>query len=265
LVEADRKGRTQRIRLLIPSIPSSGALKLADATTQFNWVLKLLLEDIAIIHRNKGKTETSSSSFGGPRMAAASSSQKHRISGAPQSPESSLPFTESSTETTEEYFEDPIDIVNTLLRRIKVPLQITTLRECVPSLFIALFEGLLEMRIPGIERGNKAMTEEGRIHNMNVLLQILEEDVLGIEIEHIIPEEVVSGDKLALSHLIEIFGSIGKALDSPKDKMQYKMGHNRGVKARERDAENQYTQDSTSSQSANHEVRVVFLRDNTYP
>ncbi|KAJ3400632.1 Centrosomal protein of 95 kDa, partial [Chytridiales sp. JEL 0842] len=106
---------------------------------------------------------------------------------------------------------NPVAIVNTLLKRIKVPLRIQSLRECVPSLFIALFEGLLETRIPDLKRGTNALTDEGRLHNIQLLLKTLEKDVLGVDMGHIPAEDVCKGEERAVLHLVEIFGSLGRA------------------------------------------------------
>ncbi|KAJ3177668.1 Centrosomal protein of 95 kDa [Gaertneriomyces sp. JEL0708] len=98
-----------------------------------------------------------------------------------------------------------------LLDQIHVPVSITSLRDCVPTLWVALFEGLFETRVPGILRRN-ASTHSARVHNVQLVLDELAATVLKTDLGHIGAEAVVEGDMTAIINLIEIFGEIGRVL-----------------------------------------------------
>ncbi|KAJ3168794.1 hypothetical protein HK101_011587 [Irineochytrium annulatum] len=108
---------------------------------------------------------------------------------------------------------DDVDVVNALLSAIKVPLRITSVRECVTSLFIALYEGLFEIRIPGIERGPAASSAGTRISNVGRLLMALEKSLgRGTSLSHISARGVVDQRETDLGNLIEVFAGIGWAM-----------------------------------------------------
>ncbi|TPX71822.1 hypothetical protein SpCBS45565_g00889 [Spizellomyces sp. 'palustris'] len=104
-----------------------------------------------------------------------------------------------------------IDPRESLTPTQKSPL--TSLSDCVPSLWVALYEGLFEARIPGIIRTN-ASSHGARIHNVTCVLDELATTVLGVDLGHIRAEDVVTGERKAVMNLVEIFGELGKAMDS---------------------------------------------------
>ncbi|TPX54019.1 hypothetical protein PhCBS80983_g06076 [Powellomyces hirtus] len=101
-----------------------------------------------------------------------------------------------------------VDTVNRLLRHLGVPLAVASLKECVPALWVALFEGLFQTRIPNIHR--PAPTHASRVHNVQLVLSELSSTVLaGTDLSHIQAAEVVAGAPRAVRCLVEIFAELG--------------------------------------------------------
>ncbi|KAJ3145660.1 Centrosomal protein of 95 kDa, partial [Geranomyces michiganensis] len=105
---------------------------------------------------------------------------------------------------------DLVHTVNTLLHGLDVPLSVKTLNDCVPSLWVALFEGLFQTRLPDVRR--PATTHHCRVSNVKLVLIELSATVLGADLSHIAAEDVASGDPRAIRHLVQIFGELGQLL-----------------------------------------------------
>ncbi|KAJ3104894.1 hypothetical protein HDU97_008752 [Phlyctochytrium planicorne] len=104
--------------------------------------------------------------------------------------------------------------INQLLELVDIPLRINRLTECVPSLFIALFEGLLRTRIDGIERGPNAITEEVRTKNARKLLRAMEVICLRQEgsLSHISIKGLVNGRETDVENVIEVLWLMARTL-----------------------------------------------------
>ncbi|KAI8621579.1 hypothetical protein BC830DRAFT_186555 [Chytriomyces sp. MP71] len=106
---------------------------------------------------------------------------------------------------------EAIPCANRLLVKIGVNVKVQSLRECVPSLFVALFEGLLRLRIPGIIRNAKSRAEKGR--NMQLLIRMLESGVLGgSSLAHIDPLGLVDMHERDIENLMHVFGELESVL-----------------------------------------------------
>ncbi|KAJ3176515.1 Centrosomal protein of 95 kDa [Geranomyces variabilis] len=106
--------------------------------------------------------------------------------------------------------DDLVETVNGLLQRLDVPLSVKTLDDCVPTLWVALFEGLFQTRLPDVQR--PATTHQSRVFNVKLVLTELSATVLGADLSHIAAEDVASGDRRAVRHLVQIFGELGQLL-----------------------------------------------------
>ncbi|KAI9094673.1 hypothetical protein DFS34DRAFT_238979 [Phlyctochytrium arcticum] len=101
-----------------------------------------------------------------------------------------------------------VETLNTLLNQIHVPIRLAALQDVVPSLWVALFEGLFQTRIPSIVRDSQ--TQSAKINNVKEVLKALGEAV-GTELSHIQAEEVVAGG-WGVADLVEVFGEVGRVL-----------------------------------------------------
>ncbi|KAJ3285451.1 hypothetical protein HK104_009477 [Borealophlyctis nickersoniae] len=104
--------------------------------------------------------------------------------------------------------EDAVKTINRLLTHIRVPIKLRSLRECVASLWVALFEGLFETRIHGIIRDESATTRGARIRNVQLVLDELAGVVLNVELGHIKAEALVDGETESVLDLVDVFGEI---------------------------------------------------------
>lgn len=104
--------------------------------------------------------------------------------------------------------------INSLLARIRVPITVSSLSECVPSLWVAILESLLEARLPGvvrsIERG--VATQDARLQNAQAVVWALEQEVLGMELPHIRAENIVACDRETVLDLLGILWEISMAI-----------------------------------------------------
>jgi hypothetical protein len=125
--------------------------------------------------------------------------------------------------------------LNTLLSKIKIPISLLCLTECVPSLWIALFEGLLETRIPEVDRSFN-LSDESRIKNIQAVLDQLKQ-LFSIDLEHIKPLDLISYDETAVCNLIDVFVEISESLNdwkNPSSLPQAKAEKENGQKKRKR-------------------------------
>ncbi|KAJ3290417.1 hypothetical protein HDU79_003225 [Rhizoclosmatium sp. JEL0117] len=108
---------------------------------------------------------------------------------------------------------EAVHVANELLGRIGVRVRVQNLGECVSSLFVALFEGLLRVRLDGIKRN--AVERSDKVANVSVVLRAFEETVLGSpSLNHISPSKVVDGHESDIANLLLLFGDLDKALSS---------------------------------------------------
>ncbi|OAJ38932.1 hypothetical protein BDEG_22822 [Batrachochytrium dendrobatidis JEL423] len=111
--------------------------------------------------------------------------------------------------------------INALLARIRVPITISSLSECVSSLWVALLEGLLETRLSAIIRipdthgsETSTLTRASRLQNAQAVIWALEQEILHIDLPHIKSENIVDGDSRTLIDLVTIIWEISQALES---------------------------------------------------
>lgn len=85
----------------------------------------------------------------------------------------------------------------------------------MPSLWVALYEGLFECRIPEIDRSFQDVTSPGsRLRNVELVLRELETSVLRMDLSHIKSYALVNRDDRTIRNLIDIFHEIAKSMDA---------------------------------------------------
>ncbi|KAJ3217827.1 hypothetical protein HDU67_007244 [Dinochytrium kinnereticum] len=109
---------------------------------------------------------------------------------------------------------DSLDAVNWLLEFVSIPLRVRELRECVPSLFIALFEGIFHERIKGIDRAPSAAASlQSRSQNVSKLIGVLENCLREKDaLSHISPAGIVQGNERDVRNLVQVFWGIAATL-----------------------------------------------------
>ncbi|KAJ3258682.1 hypothetical protein HDU77_002167, partial [Chytriomyces hyalinus] len=106
-----------------------------------------------------------------------------------------------------------VQTANQLLTVLGVSLRIKHVRECVSSLFVALFEGLLHTRIAGIQRN--AVSRFDKIANVQRVISAFEQQVLvggSSSLAHISAAEIVDGNSRHICNLMLLFGDLESAI-----------------------------------------------------
>ncbi|KAI8837256.1 hypothetical protein BJ741DRAFT_169287 [Chytriomyces cf. hyalinus JEL632] len=106
-----------------------------------------------------------------------------------------------------------VQTANQLLTVLGVSLRIKHVRECVSSLFVALFEGFLHTRIGGIQRN--AVSRFDKIANVQRVISAFEEQVLvggSSSLAHISAAEIVDGNSRHICNLMLLFGDLESAI-----------------------------------------------------
>ncbi|KAJ3393701.1 hypothetical protein HDU80_010667 [Chytriomyces hyalinus] len=106
-----------------------------------------------------------------------------------------------------------VQTANQLLTVLGVSLRIKHVRECVSSLFVALFEGLLHTRIGGIQRN--AVSRFDKIANVQRVISAFEQQVLvggSSSLAHISAAEIVDGNSRHICNLMLLFGDLESAI-----------------------------------------------------
>ena len=86
------------------------------------------------------------------------------------------------------------------------------MKECVPSLWIAVFEGLLETRIPNIDRSLNNLTDESRTKNLEAVIAQLQ-NLFKIDLSHIQPAMLIACNNLTICKMIDVFAEIANSHD----------------------------------------------------
>lgn len=107
--------------------------------------------------------------------------------------------------------EISLDKINALLSKIKIPICLLSLKECVPSLWIALFEGLLETRIAEIDR-SFALSDDARFKNLQVIITKISK-LFTMDLDHIKPLDLISYNEEAICSFIDVFVRISESLN----------------------------------------------------
>ena len=150
--------------------------------------------------------------------------------------------------------EEYVFKLNKLLARIKVPIVIRDLNECVPTLWVALYEGLFECRIPGIDRSFEMVTRESsRLKNVQLVLEELALNVLKMDLSHIHAQDLVDRKEKAIKNIIEIFDQIGLALDKNLGQDMTEESLSTDIKGKKR-VSRPFTEDASFDQQAGPSV-----------
>lgn len=99
--------------------------------------------------------------------------------------------------------------------QIRISIQISDIEEIVPSIFVALFESLFEIRLDGITRNASAKAD--KIDNINLVLGTVGAQVLQLDLSHIDASGIVNCRSDDICNLVEIFGEIARAVDLQDD------------------------------------------------
>ncbi|XP_072042871.1 uncharacterized protein [Amphiura filiformis] len=98
-----------------------------------------------------------------------------------------------------------VAIANELLAKFHLsPIQ--DISQCTGAVLVALYEGILGARL----RGSIAnpITREDEIHNMQLVIDSLQHDVLRSDLSHITGEAIVDGNLVIIRYLIEILAGL---------------------------------------------------------
>uniref|UniRef100_A0A8C5CCV5 DUF5745 domain-containing protein n=1 Tax=Gadus morhua TaxID=8049 RepID=A0A8C5CCV5_GADMO len=128
---------------------------------------------------------------------------------------------------TQEGEEDWVDVANDLLRKCGVNFRLTKLADCVGNVFLAFYENILGVKVPGVIADPK--TPEDDIHNVQSVIDSLALDYLQISLSHITGENLVRGDKESIKNLLEIFDGLLEYLNEEISEELHNGGLNEGL------------------------------------
>ncbi|TPX32352.1 hypothetical protein SmJEL517_g04525 [Synchytrium microbalum] len=115
-------------------------------------------------------------------------------------------------ENSEELEQNCVETANSLLALIKVPLQLTSIQDFVPSLWVALYEGILQTRIPDIIRDPLLATQpQTRTSNVSAVIAQLSE-LIKTPLDHIRPQDVIECQPQDVYNLLEILDGVASVV-----------------------------------------------------
>jgi hypothetical protein len=97
--------------------------------------------------------------------------------------------------------------INSLLRHVGLTVQINSINDAVSTLWISLFEGLLNTRLPEIHRPPPALSLVSKAHNLQLLLKTLE-SFLHISLPHITVDSLLQKDPRSITNITDILWEI---------------------------------------------------------
>ncbi|OUM61814.1 hypothetical protein PIROE2DRAFT_12063 [Piromyces sp. E2] len=97
-----------------------------------------------------------------------------------------------------------VDIINNILYGIKFPLRIKSLKECVSSLWVLLYEGLFRTRLNNIIRSKNAEFTESKIMNIQIILDQLKKQ-FNVPFPSKMAYELYSGNRTYINKFIYLF------------------------------------------------------------
>lgn len=99
-----------------------------------------------------------------------------------------------------------IDVVNKILEYYGLPPQVTALEDCTASMFVALFEAMFQVQLPGIIRTPTTL-EHHRI-NMQAVIDNLQHHFSRLNMAHVTGSSIVNGNPTAKMYLIELLDEL---------------------------------------------------------
>jgi hypothetical protein len=97
--------------------------------------------------------------------------------------------------------------INSLLRHLGLAVQINNFNDAVSTLWISLFEGLLNTRLPEIHRPPPALSMDSKAHNLHLLLKSLE-SFLHISLPHITVDALLRKNPRSITNIADILWEI---------------------------------------------------------
>lgn len=117
--------------------------------------------------------------------------------------------------TMEEGAQRTIDRINEMLEYIGLSVRIDFLSDAVSSLWISLFEGIVQARLPNIHRPPPFLSSTSKLHNLEVLTETLE-SLFKIPKNHIKPLELLGKKAVQVSNLADILWELHKQINFKK-------------------------------------------------
>lgn len=96
-----------------------------------------------------------------------------------------------------------IVLANEMLEKLHMSSKICSFRDINASVFVTLFEGLCAETLPDVIRHPR--TKKDEVHNVNLVIEALSSNVLSMSLSHITGQDIVAGDRTAISNLLEVF------------------------------------------------------------
>lgn len=154
--------------------------------------------------------------------------------------------------------KDSLSIANDLLSKFGCQSQITTVDQCDHNYFVNIYEAMLGEKLPGLTASPKLPEEE--IHNVQVVIDSLATDVLGIDLSHISAQYIVKKDHMQIQNLLEIFDGLLDFVLEELDKDDERV--EKDFKHLEKVPEEETTKDDSNLLPSDHDVLSdVFIEE----
>ncbi|XP_041363421.1 LOW QUALITY PROTEIN: centrosomal protein of 95 kDa-like [Gigantopelta aegis] len=106
--------------------------------------------------------------------------------------------------------KDLVELANGLLRQFHDGIRLQCVDDISAAFFVMVFEGLFSEPLKTIIR--KPITREDEIHNAQVVIDTLATDVIHDQLPHIRGLDIVKGNRVTISNLLEIFQGLSEYL-----------------------------------------------------
>ncbi|TPX46720.1 hypothetical protein SeLEV6574_g03072 [Synchytrium endobioticum] len=109
---------------------------------------------------------------------------------------------------------DLIDTANALLASVKVPVTLASVQDFVPSLWVALYEGITRSRLSDVVRDPASATQpQTRASNIAAVIAALE-GLLKTPLDHIKPADILACNVLDIANLLEILEGVASVVST---------------------------------------------------
>ncbi|CAH1795667.1 unnamed protein product [Owenia fusiformis] len=112
----------------------------------------------------------------------------------------------SSSASSDLEDEGIIDLANSMLTQLHVPISVNSVKELKSHIFVTLYEGLCGETLPDVIRSSSSSEDE--VHNVQCVIDSLSLDVLHTSMSHINGDDIVAGNKVAILNLLEVFSGL---------------------------------------------------------
>eukprot|EP00794_Sanderia_malayensis_P009313 gene9313-10296_t len=97
-----------------------------------------------------------------------------------------------------------VEVANHLLERFGSARRIKSIKDFADDYFVVLYEALTTEPLEGVNRQTH-LSEESRARNCQIVIDTLARDVLDTDLSHITGIDIVNGNAVSISNLLEIF------------------------------------------------------------